>query len=93
MRRRALPTVVPKPGSKGRNSNFPFLASFSSITTLSGFWNANIAMKNRVMELVLRVELDNQLFLDVLRNVSTLGLVEELPDLVASSHSTQGYLE
>ena len=49
MRRRALPTVVPKPVSKGRNSNFPYLESFSSITTLSGFWNANIAMKNRIM--------------------------------------------
>ena len=37
MRRNALPTVVPKPGSKGRNSNLPYLGVLSNITTLSGF--------------------------------------------------------
>ena len=37
MRRSALPTVIPKPGSNGRNSNFPNLESASNINTLSGF--------------------------------------------------------
>ena len=37
MRRKALPMVVPKPPSKGRNSNLPYLSSASNIITLSGF--------------------------------------------------------
>ena len=44
MRRKALPTVMPKPGSSGRNSNFPNDEEDSSIITFSGFWNANIAI-------------------------------------------------
>ena len=37
IRRKALPTVIPKPGSNGRNSNLPYLSSASNINTLSGF--------------------------------------------------------
>ena len=37
IRRKALPTVIPKPGSSGRNSNLPNLESASNINTLSGF--------------------------------------------------------
>ena len=37
IRRNALPTVIPKPGSNGRNSNLPNLESASNINTLSGF--------------------------------------------------------
>ena len=35
--RRALPIVIPYPGSSGRNSNFPKVSVDSSIITLSGF--------------------------------------------------------
>jgi hypothetical protein len=37
MRRSELPMVIPKPGYKGRNSNFPHLSSDSNIITFSGF--------------------------------------------------------
>ena len=37
MRRSALPMVIPKPGSNGRNSNFPLESFASSIITCSGF--------------------------------------------------------
>ena len=37
IRRKALPTVIPKPGSSGLNSNLPNLESASNINTLSGF--------------------------------------------------------
>ena len=45
IRRNALPMVMPYPGSSGRNSNFPENAFSWIMITLSGFWNANIAMK------------------------------------------------
>jgi hypothetical protein len=44
MRRSALPTVMPKPGSNGRNSKRPENSEESNITTLSGFWKSRIAM-------------------------------------------------
>jgi len=41
---KALPIVIPNPGSRGRNSNKPLASVESIMITLSGFWNAKIAI-------------------------------------------------
>ena len=42
--RRAFPTVIPYPGSKGRNSNCPNLESDSTKITLSGLMKFKIVI-------------------------------------------------
>ncbi len=69
---------MPNPGSSGRNSNFPNDEVDSSIITFSGFWNANIAITVNLKDYYFEYNSTMSCSLDVLGNLFTFGLLQEL---------------
>ena len=88
IRRKALPMVIPNPGSSGRNSNFPNDEVDSSMITFSGFWNANIAIMNLLLNYYLEYNSTISCSLMFSGISSRSGFWRNLPLIVAPSHSS-----
>src|ERR671936_3074871 len=78
-RRSELPNVYPKPRSSGSIMNTPRFSSTSSWTIL-GTWNSIRLVRVAIASfLLLRVELDDERFLDRRVDLFALGPLEHLP--------------
>ena len=76
------------PGSSGRNSNFPNDEVDSSMITFSGFWNANIAIMNLLLNYYLEYNSTISCSLMFSGISSRSGFWRNLPLIVAPSHSS-----
>ena len=83
-------TVMPNPGSNGRNSNFPNEEVDSSIITFSGFWNANIAITMNVNFADYYFEYNSTMSCSLIFSgmASRSGFWRNLPLIEALSHSS-----